>query len=108
MILSAKRMKESFVEKQIVERDLLERLLEKALRTDKQMDKTIRLFGDHYTYRDLQRSARHMAAELEQEHLYTLLDYPESRRRCQAIRERVLADPQYAQLRKSSPDNGWE
>jgi hypothetical protein len=82
-------------EKKIIERDLLERLFEDALRMSRQMDKTVALCGEHYTYRNVQKHSQYMAYELERE-LLGLLGYDASSQRIHEIRDRVHTDPYYA------------
>ena len=71
-----------------IKRDFLEQLIEKYWREVIQMDKTIRLAGDHYTYREKRQYCSWQAQELEREHLY-LVGYDDSSVRCRKIRDKV-------------------
>lgn len=77
--------------KTIIERNLLERLIRRYLLEAAGMDHTIKTCGDHYTYRDLKRMYEYMEQELEREHI-ALLKYVESTERCREIRRQVAEE----------------
>jgi hypothetical protein len=78
-----------------IQRDLLERLIIQFRRGANDMEMTIALAGDHYTYRDRLRMHSWAASELEREHLY-LLGYEESSERLRAMQVEIEAERQEA------------
>jgi len=78
--------------------ELLEKLIEHYIREVREMQRTIKMAGDHYTYRDKARACFILRDELSRWHM-AILQYKESTRRIREIEDRVWNDPRYADSR---------
>lgn len=78
--------------------ELLEKLIEHYNREVREMQRMIKMAGDHYTYRDKARACLILRDELSRWHM-AILQYKESTRRIREIEDRVWADLRYADSR---------
>jgi len=81
--------------------ELLEKLIEHYIREVREMQRMVKIAGDHYTYRDKARACFILRDDLARFHMEILL-YKESTRRIREIEDRVWNDPRYADSREES------
>jgi hypothetical protein len=89
-------MSDTMTAKDEIKIELLEKLIEHYYREVREMQRTIKLAGDHYTYRDKARACFILSDDLQRWHM-EILHYKESTRRINEIRDRVLSDPRYSE-----------
>jgi hypothetical protein len=79
--------------------ELLEKLIEHYIREIREMQKTIKISGDHYTYRDKARACFILRDELTRWHM-AILQYKESTRRIREIEDAIWNDSRYVDSRE--------